>query len=167
MKRKSFWYGYLFGILIGLVAALFILYKASDITPAILNNYVFTDLSGKKLESQDLKGKAVVLNLWATWCTPCVREMPSLNRAQQMLKDDAVTFIVASEEPVEKISNFGEKMKLTMPLYNYVKLSDTLNTEGLPATYIFNKKGEVVYSRIGAIPWDEDATIAKLKPYFK
>ena len=67
----------------------------------------FTTLDAKEVKLDDYKGKRILVNLWATWCGPCVREMPSLNRAYNLLKDDNYVFLVASNEKIQKIAKSG------------------------------------------------------------
>jgi thiol-disulfide isomerase/thioredoxin len=113
-----------------------------------------TDLDGRSIDLGQYKGKAVFLNFWATWCKPCLREMPSIQQAQQILQKDNVVFLLASDESVEQIKEF--KTSHDFP-FTYVKVENTpdLNIMSLPTTFIYNPAGKLMYSDMGYRKWDD------------
>lgn len=116
------------------------------------------DLNGQNIDLKNYAGKTVVMNLWATWCKPCIAEMPSIEKAQAILKDEAVIFLLASGENAEEIEAF--RMNHQYP-FMYVRLEnlEDLAVQALPTTYIFNPDGKLVFSETGARPWDDSASI--------
>lgn len=114
---------------------------------------VFTDASGKTVSVSSLKGKVVFLNFWATWCPPCIAEMPGINELhQQFLNNDAIVFIMADADgTLEIAASFLQNHQYNLPLYKAASNMHTdLFTGTLPTTLIINKKGEIVFKETGA-----------------
>ncbi len=124
---------------------------------------LFQDLDGKAIDLSDYKGKKIVLNYWATWCVPCIKEMPSLLKAQEILVKENYVFLLASDESVTKIQDFISKKEFDL---NFIKFNGSLTQEkifALPTTFIYNTKGEKVDEVVGAVEWDSREMIEKLR----
>ena len=119
---------------------------------------VLTDLNDQPIELEIYKGKTVFVNFWATWCKPCREEMPSIQEAMKILKDEQVEFLFASDESAEQIAEFKAAHKYN---FNYVKVENLseLNIIGLPTTFIFNPNGELIFSEMGYRKWNDKANI--------
>lgn len=117
-----------------------------------------TDLNGQPVKLEQLKGKTIFLNFWATWCKPCIREMPSIERARQLLEKNGVVFLLASNENPDQIREFKQQYPFNL---NYVRLInlEELGIDGLPTTYIYDPKGENVFAETGFRKWDDSANI--------
>lgn len=123
----------------------------------------FEDLNGNPIELSDYRGKKILLNFWATWCRPCIEEMPSLLNAQAALANDNYVFLLASDQSMEKITAFKEKKGFN---FNYVKFHGAMadfEVTALPATFIYNAAGTKVERIDGATEWDAPETIDLLK----
>lgn len=123
----------------------------------------YVDLNNKKVDFTSFKGKKILLNYWATWCGPCIEEMPALLKAQEILKAHNYVFLLASDEDITKISRFANDKK-----YNFRFLKSTGSTEALgvymlPMTFVFNEEGKKVASITGSVLWDSEEMINKLK----
>ncbi|MFN8335439.1 MAG: TlpA disulfide reductase family protein [Cyclobacteriaceae bacterium] len=121
--------------------------------PITLESIKLMTLSGQEVNMNDFKGKIVFVNFWATWCKPCIQEMPSIENAQAKLKDKGVVFLLASNDGVEQIENFKSKRKLDLSFVRVQNL-EALNIQALPATYIFNSEGDLVFAESGYRMWD-------------
>ena len=125
--------------------------------PAPLPEISFQDENGSTVSLNDFKGKTVVLNLWATWCAPCVTEMPDLNTLQKRLKDKGVEIITVSmDRSIEKAQAFYKKTGIdALPLYwdSTRSLGFDLGFNGLPATIIVNTNGQEVARVSGPLDW--------------
>lgn len=117
-----------------------------------------TNLKNEPVDLNQYAGKTIFINIWATWCKPCLEEMPSILNAQNLLQNENVVFLLASAETIEEIDTF-RKLK-TYP-FNYVQIqnSEELSIDGLPTTFIFNKKGKLVFSESGYRKWDDKSNI--------
>lgn len=112
------------------------------------------ELDDQEIDLDQFKGKTVFINFWATWCKPCLQEMPSIERAQAQLKNENVVFLLASNEEVDQIETFIKKHSYT---FHYVHLQnmEELNIQALPTTYIFNTEGKLKFSETGSRKWDD------------
>lgn len=119
-------------------------------------------LDGERVNMSDFKGKIVFMNFWATWCKPCIQEMPTIVKAQEQLKDEDVVFIFPSEEDEDLIRNFKQKKDFE---FNYVRALNTsaLNIQALPTTFIFNTDGELVFSEAGFRDWSTPENLALIR----
>ena len=114
---------------------------------------VLQDLQGKQVSLQQLQGKPVVINMWATWCAPCRREMPVLQQAQKHHPN--IQFVLLNQgEKAPVVSAYLQKNQIQMP---YIWLDETMQSrsvlpyQGLPSTYFLNQQGEVVAHSLGEL----------------
>ncbi len=117
-----------------------------------------SDIKGQAVSLQQYKGKTIFINFWATWCKPCIQEMPSIAGAQNILQNENIIFLLASGESAQQIEEFSSTNKFK---FNYVKIenSEEMNVQALPTTFIYNKRGNLVFSETGARKWDEKKNI--------
>lgn len=124
----------------------------------------YLDESGNETDLSALKGRIVVLNLWATWCAPCRTEMPSLDRLQTKYPKDQVLVLALSVDraPPEKVRQFIADVgapNLTVGRDPTVQAARLLNTPGLPTTLVIDRDGQEVGRLLGIAEWDgPDAT---------
>lgn len=128
----------------------------------------FTDADGKPVSLADFKGKPVVVNFWATWCQPCLKEMPSLDRLQAEF-DGRLTIAAVSEDRAgaKRVGPFVAAMglkKLTIYLDPKAELGHAFNVRGLPTSIVIDAGGRVVGRVEGAAEWDSATMTAMLKP---
>ncbi|NJM25871.1 MAG: TlpA family protein disulfide reductase [Bacteroidia bacterium] len=107
---------------------------------------------GKRLEVASLQGNVVFLNFWATWCKPCLAEMPGIVKTRDSLHDARVVFLFASDEPWEEINAFAEKRKLDIGYYRVLNL-EALHVQALPTTLIFDTRGTATFAEPGYRDW--------------
>ena len=136
--------------------------KFSDIESMQLKTS-FVDLKNKKVDLTSYKGKKIIINYWATWCKPCIMEMPGLTRAEEILKNYNYTFLLVSDERISKISKFKNDKKYNFNFLKSVGSNETLGIYSLPTAYIFNEKGIKIETIVGTIVWDSEQMIKKLK----
>ena len=123
----------------------------------------FVDLNENNLDLSVFKEGKTVISYWATWCRPCVEEMPSLKRAEEILEDYGYTFLLVSDETISKISNFKNDRNFDFNFLKSNKSFETLGVYFMPTTYIFDENGEIIETIVGAIEWDSEEMITKLK----
>jgi thiol-disulfide isomerase/thioredoxin len=117
-------------------------------------NWVLEKNNKDQVELSEYKGKIILINFWATWCPPCIAEMPSL---QLLYEDyqDKIVFLFVSEEDRVTVKGFLDRKHFTLPAYR--PLSDTprpLDGRTLPTTYLIDKEGNIVISKVGAADWN-------------
>ncbi|HET9433873.1 MAG TPA: TlpA disulfide reductase family protein [Chitinophagaceae bacterium] len=117
-----------------------------------------TSLAGKPIEMKQYKGKTVFINFWATWCKPCLEEMPTIKKAMGFLEDEKIEFLFASDESTEEIHAFETEHSYGL-YYTRAGNIEELNIIGLPTTFIFDKDGKQVFSEMGYRKWDDKANI--------
>jgi thiol-disulfide isomerase/thioredoxin len=125
---------------------------------------VLKDLQGKKVDLENYRGKTIFLNLWATWCAPCIREMPSIEHASTILKDENIVFLFASDESADRIQKFAKDKGFTVPLIR-IESIEAMNIQALPTTLIFDGDGTLVYSEVGYRLWDSPESIELIRKY--
>ncbi len=132
--------------------------------PDPLGALELTGLDGTVMKLADLKGKAVFLNFWATWCGPCRAEMPNLEKLYAQVKEEPnVAFALIAYEPPEKVKTFLDKHPHDAPVYTVSEeILKKMRIESFPTTLILGKNGEIVFSKTGAVAWDAGTTQAFL-----
>lgn len=128
---------------------------AIDIRP--LMAVPMPDLEGKSRRVGDWAGKILVVNFWATWCPPCLKEIPEFVRMQEKLAAQGVQFIgIAADQP-EKVREFAAKMQINYPVLlgemDVIEIARLAGNEvgGLPFTVILDRRGHWVRSESGAL----------------
>jgi len=123
-----------------------------------LEDVKLSTLTGQPVDTDEFEGKVVFINFWATWCGPCIHEMPSIEKAQTLMKDKDVVFLLASNEEPDQIERFSKKRDYN---FRYVQLNnmEELKIPALPTTFIFDSEGNLKFSETGTRMWDEPANI--------
>ena len=123
----------------------------------------FVDLYENNLDLSVYKGKRIVINYWATWCGPCIKEMPTIKRAEEILEDYGYIFLLVSDETVSKISKFKNDRNFDFNFLKSIESYETLGIYSMPTSYIFDENGKIIETIVGAIEWDSEEMINKLK----
>ncbi len=112
----------------------------------------------KAIRLKEFRGKTVFINFWATWCPPCVAEMPSIQKLYDAYRDDeSVAFVLISSEERGKLLKFMQDKGYDYPVYqNLFKVPASLPVEQLPTTYIIAPDGKIVLKETGASDWNTD-----------
>jgi len=121
------------------------------------------DLTGASKTLTDYRGKVVVLNFWATWCPPCQREMPSLERLRMQMKGRPLEIVaVSSAETPEEVNAYLAKMKLGFPILLDTDSSNTRRWKvfALPTTFVLDTEGQVRHVLTGPTEWDQGEALA-------
>ncbi|HTH44148.1 MAG TPA: TlpA disulfide reductase family protein [Oxalicibacterium sp.] len=147
------------GLWLKLLAALVVLVLAgvgywSVSKREVIPDVTFVSLQGQKISSQDLRGKVVMINFWATSCTTCIKEMPDMIATYNKYKSQGLQYVAVamSYDPPNYVLNFAETRKLpfTVALDTQGKLAKSFGDVQLtPTTLVVNKKGEIIKRYVG------------------
>ncbi|MCE7042707.1 TlpA disulfide reductase family protein [Dyadobacter sp. CY312] len=119
---------------------------------ALPPNVLFKDGDGRIIDLTSLRGKIIFINFWATWCPPCIAEMPSINVLYKTFKnhDNVVFLMVDVDGNYEKADNFMKKHQLDLKVVIPAsQIPSILMDETVPTTLIIDKKGKIVYRHKG------------------
>ena len=113
-------------------------------------NFTLTDLAGKTWTLQDLKGKVVMLNFWATWCPPCRKEMPDLIALYTQFSSQGFVILGISDDEPDKVRQFVQQHAVTYPvlLDPGSKVNKLLHIQGIPKTFVYDRQGKIVAQSI-------------------
>lgn len=137
-------------------------------SPKAAPDITFIDAEGRELSLRDFRGKFVLVNLWATWCGPCRREMPSLDRLQSRLGGGDFTVLALSQDRKgpEAVAKFLAEIR-TENLDVYVDTSARsarrLGAIGLPTTVLLDRDGQIIGRLVGSAEWDSDEAARLIK----
>lgn len=162
-RRQTFWAAYAVGFAVSALIAVFAFYQLNQVVPQHVNWKALnlTSLQGEPVSIDKYKGKVVVLNVWATWCKPCIEEMPSMDRLQQ-LYPDKIAVVTVSDEEADKLQKFRSRQPYS---FTYLKANSPLAEQQLtvyPTTYILNPNGDIKEIYLGAQAWDSESMQKRL-----
>ncbi len=141
-----------------------------DARPEKTSDIAFFDARGEKHTLKDFRGKVVLLNFWATWCPPCVAEMPRLNALQAKLGGKAFTVLTISQDRggAAMVKRFLKRRKLAnLPVFidKNRKLGIAFKQSLLPTTMLLDTKGRELGRIVGAVDWTSPQAVSFIKRY--
>lgn len=125
------------------------------------------DKNGKMVSLDEFKGKIIFVNFWATWCPPCIAEMPSM---QKLYSDyqDKIVFLFVTTDSFEKANAFLIKENLNLPIYQSISNPPLeMESSTIPATYLIDQQKNVILSKIGPADWNSDSFRKQLDDLLK
>ncbi len=112
------------------------------------------EMEGGEINFSQSEGKVTIVNFWATWCPPCVAEMPSFQKLYDSYGDKVDFYFVTSEES-EKVNRFLQKNSYSLPVFlQKYEAPKQLRSQALPTTYLISKTGEIIIDEEGAANWN-------------
>ena len=138
--------------------------------PKIYKDVIFKDINQKNVNLDDFKGKLLILNFWATWCSPCREEMPSLDDLQSNSNFSNLKIfpINIGQEDISKSKFFFKELNIkNLDIYIDVPitLAKKFSLRGVPTTILFNKQGKEFARIMGSIDFNDEEFINWLKAY--
>ena len=130
-------------------------------------DFTLSDLAGgKSFTLSHLRGQVVLVNIWATWCGPCRREIPSLERLYQSRRDKGLEILAVSVDRTSssRVASFAAKYQMSFPVLLNPR-GDVANTywaRSIPSTYLVDKKGVIRWKVRGTREWDDAQSLAKI-----
>jgi len=138
--------------------------------PRALPEFQFANAEGHTLSLGDFRGRPILLNIWATWCIPCRKEMPTLDRLQAAIGKSELLVLPLSidQKGVPVVKQFYKEVGIKA-LGIYVdqsgKVSRSLNTFGVPTTLMIDRDGREIGRKIGAAEWDSPEMVALIREH--
>ena len=126
------------------------------------NMLLFQDLEGNEFSLRDFEDKVLFINYWATWCNPCLAEMPSMAELYNQYKENNnIVFLYLSKEDADTIIDYIPKDDSLgqLPIYKVVTDDDLFSTRGIPTTFIVNRNGEIVIKDVGSAVWNDQSVV--------
>ena len=116
-------------------------------------------LDGRDTTLGELRGRPVFLNLWATWCGPCVLEMPGIQSLQQSLGEAPVALLLVSKEDESTVRAFVERQEWELPVYVSAAddVPEVFRSDTVPMTWVVDREGRIVFEHAGAAQWDDES----------
>jgi thiol-disulfide isomerase/thioredoxin len=122
------------------------------------------DLEGHPVDFIRFSGEVLVLNLWATWCAPCVTELPSLSRLQEATSELGVRLACVTREKREVVERFVEERAPDVPIYIVEgEIPECFSSRGIPATYVLDRNGLIAFRHMGAAAWDDPRVVTFIR----
>lgn len=121
------------------------------------------DLDGKEVPMAAFRGKAVFLNIWATWCVFCIAEFPYIQRLQDAMKEKNVAFVLVTDEKRDQVKQWVREKGYTLPFYTVPeKFPAMFEPSNYPCTFILAPDGRIAFRHLGCMVWDGERTKAFL-----
>lgn len=134
-------------------------------------DFSFPDLGGRKVRLSSLRGRVVLLNIWATWCPTCIEEMPSLQKLHESFQDRDLAVVSVSIDVLgeQVVAPFMKKYGLSFPalLDPRGEIKKAYATTGVPESFIIDRQGVVVHKVIGPRNWIEPTTLSFFEEMIK
>jgi len=127
--------------------------------------FTLPDLHGKQISLEDFRGKALLLNFWATWCPPCKKEMPSLNALLKDHGDRGVAVLsIAADRSLKRLETFVEDVPLDFPVLRDPEgtVSERYKVYALPTTFLVGYDGTLVEKFLGERNWNSEEIVQKI-----
>lgn len=135
-------------------------------------DYAAATLDGDTLHLKDLRGDVVLINVWATWCPPCLREMPALQRLHEALGADGLRVLAVNVDnasfggdPTDLVRTFIDEFGLTFDILldpEYA-IESAFQVSGLPMTFVIDRRGRIREKTLGAREWDSAGAQARIR----
>lgn len=113
-------------------------------------NFQIMDRNGKVFSMEELKGKVIFMNFWATWCPPCIAEMPGINKLYNEMGEEVVFIMLSLDQDFEVAKAFEQRKQYDFPIYSPVSnMPEMYNSRTIPTTYIIDAEGNLALTHKG------------------
>ncbi|MCG7946360.1 MAG: TlpA family protein disulfide reductase [Candidatus Thiodiazotropha taylori] len=159
-------YALMFGVLLFLFCQLGNAGWLEEVKPPTLPAKIeLSDLDQVSYNLSEAKGKVVLINFWASWCPPCIEEMPSLIRLAELMKmDDLQVLAVNVSENRNRVARIASKLGFNFPVLLDVDKSVTKDwrIKVYPSSFLIDKQGVLRFKAIGPVEWDSEESITQV-----
>ncbi len=142
----------------------FWMYNKYRVAPDLdVEHLTLKNLDGSVLNSNDLRGKTLFVNYWATWCGECLQEMPSIEEAYNQCDREKVVFLMITDDSPEKVQNFLNKHPYPMKFVCLDQRLQEIGINTIPTTYIYDDEGYELFNHVGGLDWSDPGIVALLQ----
>ncbi|UZR93780.1 TlpA family protein disulfide reductase [Chondrinema litorale] len=122
-------------------------------------NFSITSLDGEEVNVSALKGKTLFINFWATWCPPCIAEMPEIENLWKDVSSEEIAFLlISTDDEMQKVKDFIDRKEFEFPVYKLnSSVPKELSSSSIPATFIVAPDGSIVYKHSGIANYNTDS----------
>lgn len=129
----------------------------------IRTSFNLKDDAGNVHSLENVQDQYLFVNFWATWCKPCIAELPSIVALRDSLRDEPISFFLVTNETPDQTNNFLKKRNIDIPGYHMAESVEAFGLAGFPTTLIINPEGEVVLKVEGADEWNDPENVAMIR----
>ena len=120
-------------------------------------NFQLLNSKGETINMQDLKGKVIFMNIWATWCPPCIAEMPSIDKLHKDMGDEVAFVMLSLDKDFELAKAFDKRKGYNMPIYAPASnLPPMYQSSAIPTTYVIDAKGNLALTHKGMADYNDE-----------
>jgi thiol-disulfide isomerase/thioredoxin len=131
-------------------------------------HWTLYDLDDRPVDFARYRGKPIFLNIWATWCGPCVEEMPSIaSLASNPRMKDVAFLCVSAHDSSPQIRRFLHDHKLRLPVFSASDVPPVFQRTGIPSTFLITKDGRIAAEQVGSARWDDPTVVDYLEDLAK
>ena len=142
----------------------FWLYRKYRVAPDLAVEHLnLKNLDGSTFNTNDLRGKTLFVNYWATWCGECLQAMPSIESAYANTDRDKVVFLMITDDKPDRINAFLAKHNYPMKFVYIDQRLQEIGINTIPTTYIFGEDGEERFTHVGGLDWSDPGIVQLLQ----
>ena len=131
-------------------------------------NFSLRDSQGNEISFADLEGQVVFMNFWATWCPPCIAEMPDIHNLYKSQPDSTRFFMISLDRDKQKAIDYVKEKDFTFPIYFLnSSLPKSYDISSIPTTYVLSKDGNIVIENHGMAKYNSDSFKSLLADLFE
>lgn len=124
------------------------------------------ELNGTPFSLDSLEGELLFINLWATWCGPCIQEFPDIQALQTELGPKKLSVVAISDEPLEKLRQFAEEHpSLNIHFIHRILRKSEKEQASFPRSFIYNAGRQLVFQQTGSLDWDSEEIISRFRSW--
>lgn len=121
-------------------------------------NFKLIDASGSEIDFSEFKGKTIFLNFWASWCPPCIAEMPDIQDLYEKTSEEVVFVMISLDKDQNKAKKFIDRKEYDLPVYFLASgLPSVYNSKSIPTTYVISPDGKIEMTRHGMAKYDTES----------